>query len=179
MQEHQDGIMHGCLSPVQPSAILAWSEQSTASCHTCLFLQAQAECLTTRFGVSSQVKSVLRQLWLTHLPSTGMLESAPRRSAAAAAGLPGTDAADTEYEDAAQPAGPAAGSDGAEEPLSSTLVDPVHMRSLFWGVSDSSMQQLAQVVLCAVCSPRQIKWLGQASADSAGVGQHSFQNPNR
>jgi hypothetical protein len=78
-----------------------------------------------------------------------MLESAPRRSAATAAGLQDLDAAETDCEDAAQAPGAAAGPDSAEAQLISALVEPTKMRSLFWGVSRLSLQQLVQVAVCA------------------------------
>jgi len=36
--------------------------------------QAQAQALVTRHGVNPQVESVMRQLWLTLVPRTGILE---------------------------------------------------------------------------------------------------------
>jgi hypothetical protein len=91
-----------------------------------------------------------------------MLEPAPRRSAATAAGLQEPDAAETDCEDAAEAAGAAAGPDSGEDPLSSTLVDSNQMKRLFWGVSDLSMRQLEQVALCALGSSRRVECLGQS-----------------
>jgi hypothetical protein len=37
-------------------------------------LQEQGQCLQQKFGVSSQISSLLRQMWLSLLPSTKLLE---------------------------------------------------------------------------------------------------------
>lgn len=101
-------------------------------------LQAQAECLTTRFGVSSQVTSVLRQLWLSHLPSTGMLEPTPHQlpaaavllgAAAAAAADPDADTAD---DDEPQPPAAATQPGDTDQQRSAALVVPNNMQRLFW-----------------------------------------------
>lgn len=110
-------------------------------------LQAQAEVLTTRFGISSQVSTVLRQLWLSHLPSTGMLEPTPHQPPAAAlsaaTGQPGAAAGVV----GAATHGVGAAADGADgstpdaleqqqqlQQRSTVLVMPKNMKQLFWKV---------------------------------------------
>lgn len=93
-------------------------------------LQVQAEVLTSRFGVSTQVASVLRQVWLSHLPSTGMLEPLPRQPAAAAAAAREAAAGDEGNDSDADT--DAAG--GSGEQRVTMLVAPKNMKQLFWKV---------------------------------------------
>jgi predicted lipid-binding transport protein (Tim44 family) len=116
-------------------------------------LQAQATELSSRYGVSTQLDGIVRQLWLAHLPTTGILESRPRQPAAAAAQARllrkqqkkkqkqprGNNAAA-----AADPAinagsGVAAGQQrklpGGAHKAAAELVKPHNMRRLFWKVS--------------------------------------------
>ncbi|WIA17321.1 hypothetical protein OEZ85_014186 [Tetradesmus obliquus] len=43
-------------------------------------LKVQGEALVNKFGCSSELPGLLRQLWLSHIPSTGILEPQPHRA---------------------------------------------------------------------------------------------------
>jgi hypothetical protein len=42
--------------------------------------QVQGAALVSKFGCSSDLPDLLRQLWLSHIPSTGILEPKPQRA---------------------------------------------------------------------------------------------------
>lgn len=102
------------------------------------YVQAQAEVLTTRFGVSAQVVTVLRQVWLSHLPTTGMLEPTPHQpptaALAAATAGPGPDGAEADAEDMDAVHGDDDETEAGQLQRSAVLVLPKNMKQLFWKV---------------------------------------------
>jgi len=104
----------------------------------CFYVQAQAEVLTTRFGVSAKVVSVLRQVWLSHLPTTGMLEPTPHQPpaaalAAATAGM-GQDGTEADADDMDAVDGDDDETEAGQLQRSAVLVLPKNMKHLFWKV---------------------------------------------
>lgn len=110
-------------------------------------LQAQAQTLVSKFGVSQQVHSLLRQMWLAHLPHTGMLEPLPCHPTAAGAGAgAGAGAAaagqtgqggddDMEVDGAAGAA--TTGQQQQQQQRAAVQVLPHKMKQLFWKVGGS------------------------------------------
>lgn len=96
-------------------------------------LQVQGRVLSSRFGVSTDIASLLRQMWLSHIPSTGILEPKPQTTLRRRGSGAAEDAQAADDEDGDGGGEQQAGK-GLADMRAANLAEPYNMKRLFWKV---------------------------------------------